>query len=199
MRKKGVTISDIAERTGYSKTTVSFAFNWPNRISADAVSKILQCAKDLGYRVNAGQVDNETRYKTICIILSDATEVSSAPIWARSVMRIYRLCAERGFMLSLIDEKRMSDIHFARTCVVDAFMVFCPTEIDPFFLDAVRKRRIPFIGINNEPEADNDDDKKARRVENAAYCANLIFDVIAKKSIAVDEDSDAISFFEQTN
>jgi len=199
MRKKGVTISDIAERTGYSKTTVSFAFNWPNRISADAVSKILQCAKDLGYRVNAGQVDNENRYKTICIILSDASEVGCAPVWARSVMKIYRLCAERGFMLSLIDEKRMSDIHFARTCVVDAFMAFCPTEIDPFFLDTVRKRRIPFIGINNNPDSDSDDEKIAKRVENATYCTNLIFDLIAKKSISVDENSEAISFFEQAN
>ncbi len=196
MRKKGVTISDIAERTGYSKTTVSFAFNWPNRISADAVSKILECAKELGYRSNAGQIDNDNRYKCICMLIPEAAMVPCEPVWARSVMRIYSLCAEKGFMLSLIDEKRISDVHFARTCVVDAFMMFCPANMDAFFMDTMRKRRIPVIGINLEPECDTDEEKNKKRVENAAYCANLVFDLIQNKSIPEGELDKGCSFIE---
>ncbi|MBR2280990.1 MAG: LacI family DNA-binding transcriptional regulator [Spirochaetales bacterium] len=195
MRKKGVTISDIAEKTGYSKTTVSFAFNWPNRISADAVSKILQCAKELGYRSNVGQLGNENRYKTICMIIPDGGVAGSCPEWARSTMRVYRQCAERGFMLSLIDQRRMSDIHFARTCVVDAFMLFCPCEPDTFFLETARKRGIPVIGINLQPEC-GEEEMEARRVENAQYCANVIFDLILTKTVTEVENSKAFCLYE---
>ncbi len=195
MRKKGVTISDIAEKTGYSKTTVSFAFNWPNRISADAVTKILQCAKELGYRSNVGQLGNENRYKTICMIIPDNGGFGVCPEWARSTMRVYRLCAERGFMLSLIDLKRMTDIHFARTCVVDAFMLFCPCEPDAFFMETARKRGIPVIGINLEPECEAEV-KEDKRIENAQYCANVIFDLILSKTATELENKDAFCIFE---
>ncbi len=195
MRKKGVTISDIAEKTGYSKTTVSFAFNWPNRISADAVSKILQCAKDLGYRSNVGQLGNENRYKTICMIIPDTGTISCAPKWARSTMRVYRLCAERGFMLSLIDQKRMTDIHFARTCVVDAFMLFCPCEPDAFFMETAKKRGIPVIGINLEPECEAEE-KENKRIENAQYCADAIFDLILTKTVTELENTEAFCIYE---
>ena len=46
---KKTTISDIARETGYSKTTVSFAFNSPSRISQEARDKILEVAKRLEY------------------------------------------------------------------------------------------------------------------------------------------------------
>ncbi len=195
MRKKGVTISDIAEKTGYSKNTVSFTFNWPNRISADAVSKILQCAKDLGYRSSLGQLGNENRYKTICMIIPDDGVSGAYPRWARSTMRVYRLCAERGFMLSLIDQKRMSDIHFARTCVVDAFMLFCPCELDAYFMEIAKKRGIPVIGINLEPECD-EEEREGKRIENAQYCANVIFDLILTKTVKELEDGKAFCIFE---
>ena len=46
---KKPTSSDIARETGYSKTTVSFAFNSPSRISQEARDKILEVAKRLEY------------------------------------------------------------------------------------------------------------------------------------------------------
>ena len=45
MKDKRITIADIAKKSGYSKTSVSFAFNCPERISATAVEKILETAK----------------------------------------------------------------------------------------------------------------------------------------------------------
>ena len=47
MSEKRITIADIAKKSGYSKTAVSFAFNNPERISRDAVEKILKVAKEL--------------------------------------------------------------------------------------------------------------------------------------------------------
>ena len=44
MKNRKTTISDIARESGYSKTTVSFAFNSPSRISSQACEKILAVA-----------------------------------------------------------------------------------------------------------------------------------------------------------
>ncbi|HHH40463.1 MAG TPA: LacI family transcriptional regulator, partial [Chloroflexi bacterium] len=44
-----VTIKEIAERAGVSKTAVSFAFNDPSRLSKATAERILQVARELGY------------------------------------------------------------------------------------------------------------------------------------------------------
>lgn len=190
MRKKGITISDIAEKTGYSKTTVSFAFNWPNRISAEAVERILKCAKEMGYQGSGDSTqDPANRYKTICLFIPETTASGHGPVWARSMMRLYMLCAEQGFMLSLMDEKRMADSYFQRSSAVDAFMIFCPTDIEASFLETARKRHIPVIGINLDvPEED--------MVKNTAACADLVFQLIKDNAVTKVAPEGSFTFFE---
>jgi hypothetical protein len=43
------TIMDIASKAGVSKTTVSFAFNCPDRISRDTYERVMRVANELGY------------------------------------------------------------------------------------------------------------------------------------------------------
>src|SRR5215208_4814806 len=45
-----VTIADVAEKAGVSKTAVSFAFNNPDRLNVATASRILDIANELGYR-----------------------------------------------------------------------------------------------------------------------------------------------------
>ena len=189
MRKKGITISDIAEKTGYSKTTVSFAFNWPNRISAEAVEKIMQCAKELGYHGSGDQGQEFNRYKTICLLIPEAQPSGHGPVWARSMMSLYMLCAEKGYMLSLIDEKRMSDSYFQRSSAVDAFLLFSPTVIDDSFMESARKRHVPVIGINLDVSEQD-------MVENTKACADLVFQVIESKSVPQIGSEGVFTFFE---
>ncbi|MBP5162079.1 MAG: LacI family DNA-binding transcriptional regulator [Spirochaetales bacterium] len=192
MRKKGITISDIAEKTGYSKTTVSFAFNWPNRISAEAVEKIMKCARELGYHGSGDQGQEINRFKTICLLIPETQPSGHGPIWARSMMSLYTLCAEKGYMLSLIDEKRMSDSYFQRSSAVDAFLVFCPTDVDASFLDSARKRHIPVIGINLDVPEQN-------MIDNTKACAELVFQVIETKTAPETPSEGVCTFFEINN
>ncbi|MFW5801551.1 MAG: LacI family DNA-binding transcriptional regulator, partial [Spirochaeta sp.] len=46
---KRITINDIARSVGYSKTTVSFAFNSPQRLPEVTVNRILAVAREMGY------------------------------------------------------------------------------------------------------------------------------------------------------
>ena len=176
MRKKNITISDIAAKTGYSKTTVSFAFNWPNRISAEAVEKILACAKELGYH-GSGDLDTSNRYKTICILVPEVIEYGTSPIWGRAVYEIYKVCATRGFMMSLINQSRMNDSFFLRTSAVDAFMAFTP-ELSTILLDTARRRSIPLVCINIDIQDGTDEEKAAARISNSLACLNMVMEII---------------------
>lgn len=190
MRKKGITISDIAEKTGYSKTTVSFAFNWPNRISAEAVEKILKCAREMGYHGSGdSSQDPANRYKTICLFIPETTANGKGPVWARSMMRLYLLCEQEGFMLSLMSEKRMCDSYFQRSSAVDAFMIFCPTDIEESFLDTVKRRHIPVIGINLDVPEDD-------MVKNTEACADLVFQLIKDNNITKTAPEGSFTFFD---
>ena len=181
MRKKNITISDIAAKTGYSKTTVSFAFNWPNRISEEAVEKILACAKELGYH-GSGDPDTSNRYKTICILVPETIEFGNVPLWAKSVSEIYEVCARRGFMMSMIDQSRMNDSFFVRSSVVDAFMAFTP-ELSTLLLDTARRRGIPVVSINIDINEGTEDEKSQARISNSLACLNMMMDIISDGNI----------------
>ena len=181
MRKKNITISDIAAKTGYSKTTVSFAFNWPNRISEEAVEKILACAKELGYH-GSGDPDTSNRYKTICILVPETIEFGTVPLWAKSVYEIYKVCARRGFMMSMIDQSRMNDSFFVRSSVVDAFMAFTP-ELSTLLLDTARRRGIPVVSINIDINEGTEDEKSQARISNSLACLNMMMDLISDGNI----------------
>ena len=194
MRKKNVTITDIAEKTGYSKTTVSFAFNWPNRISAEAVEKIMKCAKDLGYK-GASDVlqDSANRYKTICVLIPEA-EDDVIPIWAKPMLVLYQQCASHGFMFSMIDSKRSSDMFFAKYSAVDAFM-FLDKKVDSAFLEVAKKRKIPVIGINLDVDGADEEEKQKKRVKNALKCIDMIFNIIRVGNDGSPSRDASFSFF----
>ena len=189
MRKKTITISDIAAKTGYSKTTVSFAFNWPNRISAAAVEKIMACAKELGYH-GSGEADSSNRYKTICILVPEIREYGVSPIWGHAVYEIYKVCARSGFMMSLIDQSRMDDQFFVKSSAVDAFMSFTSNP-SSLLLDTAKRRGIPVIGINIGPDASPE-----KRCENAVASVNLMIELIRDGKTSTEVPSDTYLFLE---
>src|ERR1051326_6495484 len=56
MGKRGITIQDVAQRTGVSKVTVSYVLNGREtgiRISDATRQRVLRAAKELGYHPNA--------------------------------------------------------------------------------------------------------------------------------------------------
>lgn len=187
MRKKNVTITDIAEKTGYSKTTVSFAFNWPNRISSSAVSKIIECAKELGYQSDNEQLlEPSNRYKTICVIVPDINDVKgSTPIWAKAVLGIYKECATQGFMFSMIDQKRTTDSFFLKYAAVDAFMLL-DDRIEPVFFEFAQKRRIPVIRINTYAPELVEIDLMLQIEKNAIDCAGMLFELVRNGQVSND-------------
>jgi DNA-binding LacI/PurR family transcriptional regulator len=189
MRKKNITISDIAAKTGYSKTTVSFAFNWPNRISAAAVEKIMACANELGYH-GSGDPDASNRYKTICVLVPEMNPSGVVPVWARSVYAAYTVCSTRGIMLSMINQSRMDDPFFVKSSAVDAYMVFTK-DVSELLMDNARRRGIPIVAVNIA-EGLSEDDRRA----NAVACLNMLIDLIRDGSVSNPAPESAYELFE---
>ena len=52
MAKKQVTFADIAEYTGFSKTTISRYFNHPDSLTLENQEKIARALDELGYKKN---------------------------------------------------------------------------------------------------------------------------------------------------
>ncbi len=199
MRKKNVTISDIAEKTGYSKTTVSFAFNWPNRISAEAVERIMQCANELGYQGgNDILQDSANRYKSICVLVPEFKSTNPVPIWANPMYHLYLQCANHGFMFSLIDQRRSADAFFAKYSAVDAFMVL-DSGVEPSFLEIAKKRHIPVVSVNLNVSGDDEEEKKQKRIDNAQQCLWMLFSLIRNGELTTMPSEDAYTFFSKNN
>ncbi|MCD6551515.1 LacI family DNA-binding transcriptional regulator, partial [Thermotoga sp.] len=73
MKKKYVTIRDIAERAGVSINTVSRALNDKPDISEETKKKILKIAKELGYVKNATASSlRSKRTNIVGVIIADS-------------------------------------------------------------------------------------------------------------------------------
>lgn len=74
MRKKSVTLNDIAKLTGVSKATVSLAINNDSRVADETRRKILSAIEELGYIHNRGAAGLSTgRTNTVGLAVHDLT------------------------------------------------------------------------------------------------------------------------------
>ena len=184
MRKKGITISDIAEKTGYSKTTVSFAFNWPDRISAEAVEKIKKVAREMGYMGSGDPFEEvEPKYKNICVLIPEAERTFNYPVWAKSLLGMYNYCESHGVMLSMVSENKIKDTYFSKCSPVDGFISFNLLDENPNFLDISRRRKLPVITVNLECNDCTEEEASIIRNNRAIDCIQIVYELITEKEI----------------
>ena len=121
MGRKRVTIQDIARRTGYSKTAVSFAFNSPSRISKEAVEKILEAARELDY-IPDPMARNFSlgHHMAIGYLVPQSAAVALKNPYLQDVMRsIAQVCENHGYMLTVIPPLHASVEEAVKNALVD--------------------------------------------------------------------------------
>ncbi|MDO4699017.1 MAG: LacI family DNA-binding transcriptional regulator, partial [Pasteurellaceae bacterium] len=96
---KRITLSDIAELSGVSKTTVSMILNGQAeqfRIKAETCDKVRQIAEQHGYRANASaKALKQQRTNVIGLVIPDLTNYG----FALTAKTLERLCRENGLQL----------------------------------------------------------------------------------------------------
>ncbi len=147
-----VTIDDIAKRAGVSKTSVSFAFNNPERLSEATLNHVLKVAEELGYTPDPLASNLKTR-RTGCIglLLPQAIPVvASNPHNFEFVEGIGDVCNEAGLSLMLVPPLKGNLRRAIGRAAVDGFITL---GLEPFrqTVKVLRQRGIPFVMVDSEP------------------------------------------------
>lgn len=148
-----VTINDIARATGYSKTTVSFAFNDPSRISGQARDKVLKAAQELGYVPDPVARSLSSRsHGTIGLLLPQAIPLAlKNPYMVKLISGLGEVCNREGLSLTMLPPKRGNLLNSVKTAAVDG-LVTIGLHPDTEIVQVIRHRHVPFVTIDGDSE-----------------------------------------------
>lgn len=146
-----VTIKDIAARAGVSKTTVSFALNYPDRISKETYTAIMAIVEELGYVPNPFARSLTTkRLGAIGLLLPQKIgEIFANPHMAQVLSGIGEACEQKEYSLAILPLVRGKIIEAARKSYVDG-LITIGVGPDHEVVDLLKKNRIPFVTIDGE-------------------------------------------------
>jgi alanine racemase len=154
MSKTKVTIDDIARRAGVSKTSVSFAFNRPERLSETTLDRILRVAEELGYNPDP-LASNLKTGRTGCIGLlvpQPIPVVTGNPHIAEFMEGIGQVCHEAGLSLMLVPPLQ-GNLHRAVVrAAVDGFLAL-GVESFKEAVAVLQQQRVPCVMVDSEPAA----------------------------------------------
>lgn len=151
-----VTMKSIAQKMGVSVTTVSNAYNYPDRLSADLRTKILAAGDDLGYcgPDAAGRLLRSGRAMAVGVLCGAGYSYAFDDEYTLAMFRgLSRELERNGVALQLLatgaDEQNIDSIARA---VVDAIVCFTQrTDTAPVLF--ARKRGVPVIHTHLVPNA----------------------------------------------
>lgn len=148
------TIKDIAEKAGVSKTTVSFAFNAPWKISADTRDRVLQVAEELEYIPDpVARTLTTKRTGTIGLLLPQPIQDAfKNPHIFELVQGIGSVCHAEGFSLTILPPVKGLLSQTVRTAAVDVIITI-GIGPDTEVLQLIRKRHLCFVTIDGAPDS----------------------------------------------
>ena len=150
-----VTIADVAERAGVSKTAVSFAFNNPERLNVDTASRILGIANELGYRPDpVARMLTQRRTGSIGILTpQDLSTIFTNPFFGAFSAGIAGVAEERGYGLHFISPLQGSLTRAIHRAIVDGVVAIGLTDDHPE-IDEVRRAGLPMVLVDSATTGD---------------------------------------------
>jgi DNA-binding LacI/PurR family transcriptional regulator len=142
------TMRQVAEAAGVSVMTVSYAYAQPERVSAEAATRVRAAAERLGYpgpHPGARSL-RRGRAGSLGVVLGERlTYAFEDPQAARFLAGVADVCAAEGVGLTLVPIAGAdSDAARVAAAAVDGFVVWTTTDDDPV-LDAVAGTGLPAV------------------------------------------------------
>jgi LacI family transcriptional regulator len=153
MKKKYVTIRDIAKRAGVSINTVSRALNNKPDISEETKRKILKIARELGYVKNATASSLRSKQTNIVgVIIAD----SANPFYAEVLKGIEAASRKYGYQIMLMNTERVYEneekaIEVLLQRRVDGLLI-TPVQDRSDDIKALIERKVPFVIVGRHFE-----------------------------------------------
>lgn len=151
MKKKSVTIKDIAKELGISANAVSLALRDRNDISDGMKIKVRKKAAELGYKKNYSAASLRTRQsKTIGLILPNITN----PFFSEMYHGVEEACREKGYTIifSTSNEKYDIEKNAINNMInhqIDG-IVICPASDRKSNTQMMKKSGIPFVSVGRD-------------------------------------------------
>ena len=163
-----VTIADVAEKAGVSKTAVSFAFNSPDRLNTATANRILEIATALGYRPDpVARMLSQRRTAAIGVLTPQALSVIfTNPFFAAFSAGIAGVAEEQGYGLHFISPLHGSLSNAIHRATVDGVVAIGLTDDHPE-IDEIRRAGLPMVLVDSNTagevaSVDIDDEGGAR-------------------------------------
>jgi len=146
-----VTITDVAEAAGVSKTAVSFAFNNPERLGQATLERVLRVAHDLGYTPHpAARTLSMRRSGTIGVLIPQRlSTVFANPFVGELIQGLGDLCEEHDLTVMLVPPLDGSLEGAIRQASVDGFISLGLGPRDPA-LEVLDAMGIPTVLVDSE-------------------------------------------------
>ena len=144
-----VRIGDVAATAGVSKSTVSIAFNNPDRLSAETVSRIRIVAADLGYRPHpVARMLAQRHTSTIGILTPQALVAAFAnPFFSMFSQGVAGVAEEFGYGLLFVSPLHGSLARAVGRATVDGFVAVGLGEDHPE-VEQIRSAGLPIVLID---------------------------------------------------
>ncbi len=150
-----MSIKKIAEMTGLSTATVSYALNDSKTVSAQSKERVLKAAKEIGYRPNAAaQMLRTQRSNTIAFVIpTDESNPNANFFYMDVLMGIRKKLNETDYdvIVSNYDhafkadsERSLRAVQVCRKQWVDGIL-FVPSSENPAQLNVLREMNVPFV------------------------------------------------------
>jgi alanine racemase len=163
-----VTIADVAEAAGVSKTAVSFAFNNPGRLNVDTASRIMTIADALGYRPDpVARMLTQRRTGTIGLLTPQALAlIFSNPFFGMFSAGVAGVAEEAGYGLHFISPLHGSLSRAIARATVDGVVAIGLAADHPEIAE-IRRAGLPMTTVDSDPfdtlpSVDVDDEGGAR-------------------------------------
>ena len=150
---KRVTISDVAERSGVSKSTVSHVINQTRFVEEDTKQRVLEAIEQLGYRpsnVARSMVSKKT--KTAGLLISDVGN----PFYSEVILGVEEAARTQGYNIFLCNTSYdiQRGLEFIRSLIdkmVDGVLLMS-SSMSTELIDELYNHHIPAVVLDWEAE-----------------------------------------------
>ena len=163
MEDKNMTIGDIAQALGVSKTTVSRAISGKGRIGEETKSRVLAYIEEHHYSPNVvakGLAQNKTF--NLGLVLPGDYNIAELPFFQKCMMGVSRTASGAGYdvLISVVSDGRITQLERAVTNRKVDGVILTRTLTDDAPMRYLEENNVPFVAIGST------DDERAVQIDN---------------------------------
>lgn len=150
--REQLTIADIAEALGVSKTTVSRAISGKGRIGSDTREKVMSFIKEHDYKPNAvAQGLAKSKTYNIGVVMPGEYILVDMPFFLDCLEGLYQIASKSGYDIiwTMCNNNDMTDLErIIHNHKIDG-VVLMRTYVEDHAIELLQKYQVPFITIGS--------------------------------------------------